>query len=119
MREHDYIVEEKSTDDDTYIKYNSGKLIMYGVRDYSGVAIDNRPKYNYLYVQFSTNMNTFPVQSIIPCRTMIHNYSNTGAYVSGATRENQYTGVAFRFYLPVLSASTSQHVTYFAVGKWK
>ena len=117
--EHDYIIEEVSTKDDTYIKFNSGKLIMYGNRDFANIAINNRPNTS-TYVYNSTQCKiTFPVESITNCIVMLHNYSNSGAYVSGSTGSNKLKDVKFWFYLPMSAASTSQYVDYLAIGRWK
>lgn len=116
---HDYIVEEVSTSSDTYIKFNSGKLIMYGNRDYTNVAINNRlntSTYVYNSIQY---IMTFPIKSTTPIYVMIHNYSNTGAYVSGSTGGNKLETLGFWFYSLVSISSSSHHVNYLAIGTWK
>lgn len=92
---------------------------MYGNRDYKNVAINNRPNtstYMYNSIQYTI---TFPIKSTTPTYVMIHNYSNTGAYVSGSTGGNKLETMGFWFYSPVLISSSSHYVNYLAIGTWK
>lgn len=118
----DYIVEVGSNDNGNYVKYNSGRLVMWGMKQFSGVDIYVREN-NTMYMYNSIHMNLdFPMTSLTACVVQLMNCSGTGAFVSGsATVADGYlkSKVGFWFYHGTPIYDTNQCVHWLAIGTWK
>lgn len=116
----DYIVEAGENDNGKYVKYNSGRLVMWGIKQFSGVDIDNRENntmqmYNSVAMRFD-----FPMASLTTCAVQLMNYSRTGAFVSGGVIEDDFKSkVTFWFYHGTILSNTDQCVHWLAIGTWK
>lgn len=115
----DYIVEAGENDNGKYIKYNTGRLVMWGSTSFSGVAINNNESgLNKLYnsIQYYAY---FPIISLTRSVAFAQCISNTGAWVSLSTGTDLTKGVGFWFYHGIAIPSASLTVHWQAVGTWK
>ena len=115
----DYIVEVGENDNGKYIKYNSGRLVMWGTASFNGVAINNNESgLNKVYnsIQYYAY---FPINSLTRSVAFVQCISNTGAWVSLSTGTDLTKGVGFWFYHGIAISNASLTVHWQAVGTWK
>ena len=116
----DYIVETGENDNGNYVKYNSGRLVMWGTKQFSGVDIYVREN-NTMQMYNSIHMSLdFPMTSLTACALQLINCSRTGAFVSGSVTEDGFKSKAgFWFYHGTPIYDTDQCVHWLAIGTWK
>lgn len=116
----DYIVEVGSNDNGNYVKYNSGRLVMWGIKQFSGVDINNRENSTmHMYNSIQMGLD-FPMTSLTACAVQLMNCSGTGAFVSGSVIEAGFKSeVRFWFYHGTPILNTNQYVHWLAIGTWK
>ena len=115
----DYIVEVGENDNGKYIKYNSGRLVMWGTASFDGVAINNNESgLNKVYNSIQYYVY-FPINSLTRSVAFVQCISNTGAWASLSTGATLTKGLGFWFYHGIAIPNANLGVHWQAVGTWK
>lgn len=115
----DYIVEAGSNDNGNYVKYNSGRLVMWGTASFDGVAINNRENSTMQMWNSVQYRAYFPITSLTRSVAFVQCISNTGAWASLSTGTDLTKSVGFWFYQGIVIASANLTVHWLAIGTWK
>lgn len=115
----DYIVEAGENDNGKYVKYNSGRLVMWNNIACTGVSINNNESgLNNVY-NSAQYYAYFPINSLTRSVAFVQCISNTGSWASLSTGTDLTKGVGFWFYNGIKISNANLSVHWLAIGTWK